>query len=320
MSDPVVPSVPAQDDEMLSLSLRASGPDALPPTEAPCAYCGEEIELRTPSLVQAWVHGATGAINCAQATGFAKPAEAAPPTTEGSNYTPLEAMVWDGSRASIEAITRWLNDPLPLNEDPLITYQFVGSDDVLDVSLFDANRNDFTEVLAGDWIVRGEDGACLVRQVYGAAPPTEAAMTVNRYLPPNRNANYNARPPWVGPEFPAGAAPPTEADEEYAIAGGWLVEVVNEHTCGTGPSGHFGAHEAGCGTIPMVPLERIFALLKAEADGGKFPCPDCGGDGWLDGYSDGDPDPYPCRCNPNALSHPDRPKAAPPKDSNEERP
>lgn len=52
---------------------------------------------------------------------------------------------------------------------------------------------------------------------------------------------------------------------EYAIENGWLVEVVNEHTCGTGPGGHYGAHEPGCG---MVPVARVEDLLANRADSG----------------------------------------------------
>lgn len=50
---------------------------------------------------------------------------------------------------------------------------------------------------------------------------------------------------------------------EYAIENGWLVEYVGHHTCGTGLSGYYGAHEPGCG---LVPVSRIEDLLKAQAE------------------------------------------------------
>lgn len=45
--------------------------------------------------------------------------------------------------------------------------------------------------------------------------------------------------------------------EEYAIVNGWLVEIVDYHTCGTGPNGHYGTHEPGCGQIPIGKVEDL---------------------------------------------------------------
>lgn len=44
---------------------------------------------------------------------------------------------------------------------------------------------------------------------------------------------------------------------EYGVENGWLVEVVNEHTCGTGEDGYYGAHEPGCGTLPIARIEDL---------------------------------------------------------------
>ncbi len=93
-------------------------------------------------------------------------------------------------------------------------------------------------------------------------------------------------------------------NEDYVVAHGWFGQAVNYHTCGTGSSGHYGAHEPGCGFIPMVPVDRVLALLDAETRGPKFPCPDCKGEGWIVHTTDGDPDPYPCRCNRDATPFP----------------
>lgn len=43
----------------------------------------------------------------------------------------------------------------------------------------------------------------------------------------------------------------------FEVIGDVLAERVNEHTCGTGPGGHYGAHEPGCG---LEPVGRLGAL------------------------------------------------------------
>ena len=48
------------------------------------------------------------------------------------------------------------------------------------------------------------------------------------------------------------------------IENGWLVEVVDRHTCGTGPDGYYGAHEPGCGMIPVADLARQFIFLPLD--------------------------------------------------------
>lgn len=45
--------------------------------------------------------------------------------------------------------------------------------------------------------------------------------------------------------------------DDMSIMNGYLVLSVNEHTCGTGPDGHYGAHEPGCGYEPLVNLAEI---------------------------------------------------------------
>jgi hypothetical protein len=49
---------------------------------------------------------------------------------------------------------------------------------------------------------------------------------------------------------------PTD-DTKYVIVNGWLCENVNEHTCGTGPDGHYGQHEPGCGLIPLGMVDEL---------------------------------------------------------------
>lgn len=41
------------------------------------------------------------------------------------------------------------------------------------------------------------------------------------------------------------------------VMGDYLVEEVGHHTCGTGPDGHYGAHEPGCGYEMVTPLKDI---------------------------------------------------------------
>lgn len=46
-----------------------------------------------------------------------------------------------------------------------------------------------------------------------------------------------------------------------AIDSGWLVEEVDEHTCGTGRDGHYGAHEPGCGLVPVMTVAALVGLF-----------------------------------------------------------
>jgi hypothetical protein len=41
-----------------------------------------------------------------------------------------------------------------------------------------------------------------------------------------------------------------------------LVEEVGQHTCGTGPEGHYGAHEPGCGFEMITPLKDITLEIR----------------------------------------------------------
>lgn len=58
-----------------------------------------------------------------------------------------------------------------------------------------------------------------------------------------------------------------KAQPEYRIDGEWLVEVVNEHTCGTARGGYYGAHEPGCG---MVPVGKVDDLLRDAGIGSRM--------------------------------------------------
>lgn len=42
-----------------------------------------------------------------------------------------------------------------------------------------------------------------------------------------------------------------------SIMGGWLVIDTGRHNCGTGPGGHYGAHEPGCGLERAIQLDNL---------------------------------------------------------------
>lgn len=52
---------------------------------------------------------------------------------------------------------------------------------------------------------------------------------------------------------------------EYVIENGWLCEVANEHTCGTAKDGYYGAHEPGCGLIPIADITPLIERERREA-------------------------------------------------------
>ena len=43
----------------------------------------------------------------------------------------------------------------------------------------------------------------------------------------------------------------------HSIMGGWLVIDTRQHNCGTGPGGHYGAHEPGCGLEQAIQLDNL---------------------------------------------------------------
>lgn len=65
----------------------------------------------------------------------------------------IEAMSWDGSRPSIEACCRWVNEGA---EEPILSYVFTGPDDVSDVRIWTLEGEHL--VSPGDWIIKGVAG------------------------------------------------------------------------------------------------------------------------------------------------------------------
>ena len=45
--------------------------------------------------------------------------------------------------------------------------------------------------------------------------------------------------------------------DRLKVVNGYLVEYVGRHTCGTGPDGHYGAHEPFCGYEMICNLSEI---------------------------------------------------------------
>lgn len=68
----------------------------------------------------------------------------------------IEAMQWDGSRPSIDAICRWANDPLPIDEDWIIAYNTFGGDDVSDPRVGTLEGD--MRIGVGDWVIKGVKG------------------------------------------------------------------------------------------------------------------------------------------------------------------
>jgi hypothetical protein len=79
------------------------------------------------------------------------------PTKYRKRPVEVEAMQWDGSRESIDAICRWANDPLLVHGDePVVSYVYQGEDDVQDVIVWTLNGD--VGLDPGEWVVRGVQG------------------------------------------------------------------------------------------------------------------------------------------------------------------
>lgn len=57
----------------------------------------------------------------------------------------------------------------------------------------------------------------------------------------------------------------TPDPQRLSIDRGWLVYDTGHHTCGTGPDGHYGAHEPGCGLEPLMTVEELSTILDTLA-------------------------------------------------------
>jgi hypothetical protein len=69
----------------------------------------------------------------------------------------VEAMQWDGSRASAEAICRWVNDRPEYADEPIMSYLSVFDDGhVSDVQIFTLEGPH--NVSPKDWVIRGIGG------------------------------------------------------------------------------------------------------------------------------------------------------------------
>lgn len=59
------------------------------------------------------------------------------------------------------------------------------------------------------------------------------------------------------PSAPSEATAAVATPPVMRIEGTWLVEVVDEHTCGAGPGSGTGMHEPGCGLVPVLDLATL---------------------------------------------------------------
>lgn len=74
-----------------------------------------------------------------------------------------------------------------------------------------------------------------------------------------------ADPQWGAPGHEGECTCAASEEHKVEIVNGWLVEVVDQHTCGAGPGSGAG-HEPDCGLVPITSLEHVFELLKAEVE------------------------------------------------------
>jgi len=75
------------------------------------------------------------------------------PTTFRKKPVEIQAQQWNGTRGSIDALCRWVNDG---QDEPILSYTFSGADDVDDVQVWTLEGP--MGVSPGDWIIRGVKG------------------------------------------------------------------------------------------------------------------------------------------------------------------
>ena len=85
----------------------------------------------------------------------------------------IEAMCFDGTRPSIEAICRWANDYRPVDEGPWITYVYTGGlDDV--GQILTATAGDYVLVDTLEGLMRAEPGDWIIKGVKGEFYPCKS--------------------------------------------------------------------------------------------------------------------------------------------------
>ncbi len=88
-----------------------------------------------------------------------KPWSTAPSPVSEEGPPTRPAMRWDGSRASLDRLCKWVNAGTDA-DDPLLAYTFYTATDAWDVTL--ETDSDFEGVEPGDWIVCDETGEFVV--------------------------------------------------------------------------------------------------------------------------------------------------------------
>ena len=97
----------------------------------------------------------------------------------------VDAIQWDGSRASIERACQWVNSFDPTG-DPVLTFEFYGSDDVDGFPLIETLEGDMA-VSPDDWIIRGVKG-----EFYPCKPDIFAATYDAVVTPPQQDCPHAA--------------------------------------------------------------------------------------------------------------------------------
>ena len=94
----------------------------------------------------------------------------------------IEAMRWDGTRQSIDAICRWANDYRPVEEDPWITYVYTGGlDDV--GQILTATAGDYVLIDTLEGLMRAEPGDWIIKGVKGEFYPCKSDIFEATYEP-----------------------------------------------------------------------------------------------------------------------------------------
>jgi hypothetical protein len=78
------------------------------------------------------------------------------PTKYRKKPVVIEAMQWDGTRASIERLCRWVNDRPCEFDDPTLSYTFTTANDVDDVQIWTLEGSHL--VSPGDFVIQGVAG------------------------------------------------------------------------------------------------------------------------------------------------------------------
>ncbi len=143
---------PLQTPSLTLHMLPASSGDGGAPTPDSCLFIVNHRRVETC--------GQTEASHVGDSLGHDfKPWSTAPSPVSEEGPPTRPAMRWDGSRASLDRLCKWVNAGTDA-DDPLLAYTFYTATDAWDVTL--ETDSDFEGVEPGDWIVCDETGEFVV--------------------------------------------------------------------------------------------------------------------------------------------------------------